>query len=353
MMNNEIFWRAINEKDARFNGVFFTTVLTTKIYCKPSCAARVPKRENVQFVATCEEAEKQGFRACLRCKPKEFDAPNANLELVRNACKYIEANDFEQPSLDDLSAETGFSTTHLQKVFKQILGVSPKEFADKLRLEKFKESVKKGSDVTNAMYDAGFGSSRALYEKSAQNLGMTPLVYKKGGLNMRIAFTIADCKLGKMLVGATEKGICSVTFGDEAEFLTTKLHEEFPNAEIIENDANLKEFVEAILKNLDGKQPILDLPLDMQATAFQMRVWSELRKIPFGETLSYKQVAEKIGDPKAVRAVARACARNRVALVIPCHRVIGTNGKMSGYRWGIERKERLLNDEKHAAKGER
>ena len=346
MLNNEIFWQAINKKDARFNCVFFTAVKTTKIYCKPSCAARIPKRENVRFVFSCEEAEMDGFRACLRCKPREISKSDPNAELVRNVCKFIEKNDPEQLSLENMSVEIGVSMTHLQKVFKQILGVSPKEFADKLRLEKFKTTVKQGVDVTSAMYDAGFGSSRGLYEKAPQNLGMTPSTYKKGGQNMMINFTISECKLGKILVAATEKGICAVTFGDDVEILTSKLREEFPKAEIIEDQQSLGGFIEAILENLDGNGTLDALPLDLQATAFQLRVWSELRKIPFGETLSYKQVAEKIGNVKAVRAVARACATNPVAIITPCHRVIGTNGSLSGYRWGIERKKTILENEK-------
>ena len=266
--------------------------------------------------------------------------------MVIKTCKYIELNEFDNLSLEYLAIEIGINATYLQKVFKEIIGVSPKEFADANRLEKFKSGIQKGETVTNAMYDAGFGSSRALYEKASQNLGMTPATYKKGGKGMKINYSITDCKLGKMLVAATEKGICAVTFGDDENILGSNLKAEYPKAEIIEDGTNLSNYVEAILQNLAGKQQRLVLSLDLQATAFQMTVWAELRKIPFGETVSYKQVAEKIGNAKAVRAVARACATNPVAIVTPCHRVVGSNGSLSGYRWGIERKKAILENEK-------
>ncbi len=343
-MNEEIFWQASLTKNAKFNGVFYICVKTTKIFCKPTCTARQPKRENVEFVKTWQDAENKGFRACLRCKPKLDSFINPQTQLVINACEIIEAK--SEVSLEILSEKLNISSFHLQRTFKEIIGISPKKYAESLRLEKFKGELRSGSDVVSAIYESGYGSSRSLYQNVLSKLGMTPKVYQKGGKSMKISFAFANCDLGKMLVARTEKGVCSVTFGDTEDFLTEKLREEFPKAEMSENTSNLKESVEIILQHLSGKNKLIDLPLDLQATAFQMQVWELLRKIPFGETLSYKQVAEKIGNVKAVRAVARACATNRVAVVIPCHRVIGSNGSLSGYRWGIERKKQLLEIEK-------
>ncbi|MEP6925837.1 MAG: bifunctional DNA-binding transcriptional regulator/O6-methylguanine-DNA methyltransferase Ada [Pyrinomonadaceae bacterium] len=342
---NEWRWQVVQSKDANFDNVFYTGVRTTGIYCQPSCRAKTPKRENVTFFASREEAEISGFRACLRCKPNLESYKNTTAELVAKACQLIELNHDENVSLETLSAELNVSAGHLQRVFKNALGVSPKEFSDKLRLDNFKKQVKE-TDVTTALYESGFGSSRALYEKASANLGMTPAVYRKGGKNMRINFTIADSQLGKLLVAATTKGICAVTLGNSEEVLAANLRQEFSAAEIAPDDALLRSHVAAILLHLAGERKILNLPLDLQATAFQSRVWAELRKIPYGETRSYKQIAEQIGQPTAVRAVARACATNPVALVTPCHRVIGADGSLSGYRWGIKRKSELLKQEK-------
>lgn len=342
-METEIFWKAIQNNDARFNGAFVYGVDSTGIYCKPSCSSRLPKRENVQFFDSFQKAEKQGFRACLRCQPKRETA-NPQTEIVIKACEIIENED--QISLEDLGAEIGMSAAHLQKIFKEIIGVSPKKYAEMKRLEKFKTEIKKGNDVTNAMYDAGFNSSSRLYENVSEKLGMTPKTYAKKGKNMSINYTITNCDLGKLLVARTAKGVCAITFGNDEKTLKENLFDEYEKAEITENNANLKDYVEAILENLQGTNKTLDLPLDLQATAFQMRVWEILRKIPYGETVSYSDVAEKIGNKNLVRAVATACASNRVALVIPCHRVVGKNGNLSGYRWGIERKKAILEKEK-------
>ncbi|MCB1024128.1 MAG: bifunctional DNA-binding transcriptional regulator/O6-methylguanine-DNA methyltransferase Ada, partial [Acidobacteria bacterium] len=335
-MNDELYWEAVKQNDSRFDGVFFTCVASTKIFCKPSCKARLPKRENVNFADSILEAEEKGFRACLRCKPKESIAVDEQVLKVVKACKLIEAE--ESISLVSLGEQVGLSAAHLQRTFKKIIGVSPKKYAEAKRIENFKSGIQEGSEVTEAMYDAGYGSSSRLYEDASGKLGMTPAAYKKGGEGMTIEYTVTDCELGRLLVARTEKGICGVKFGDHDVQLLEDLAAEYSNAVISKGNRNLKEFVDAILEHLAGKRPRLDLPVDVHATAFQMRVWEELRKIPYGETLSYKDVAEKIGNEKAVRAVASACAKNRVALVIPCHRVIGSNGKMSGYRWGIERK---------------
>lgn len=345
-MKAEIYWNAVRQRDERFNGSFFYAVDSTKIYCKPSCAAREPKRENVRFFHSFERAESEGFRACKRCKPRS-ERPDEITEAVIRACDLIE--EAVEMTLADLAEEVGVSRTHLQKVFKEIIGVSPSKFAEAVRLEKFKEGVRKGSDVVDAMYEAGFGSSSRLYENVSKKMGMTPAIYKKGGKGMKIEYTIADCELGKLLVARTSKGICAVNFGDRVKDLEKGLKEEFPLAEIKRNEVGLKQFLKAILDNIRGSRKTLVLPLDLQATAFQLKVWEALREIPYGETVSYAEIAKRLGNEKAVRAVAGACAANRVALVIPCHRVVKSNGETSGYRWGRERKERLLAKER--AKG--
>ena len=341
-MEMEIYWKAVRNNDARFNGAFVYAVNSTKIYCKPSCSSKLPKRENVRFFDDFDKAETNGFRACLRCQPKS-EAANPQAEIVLRALQIIEVE--ENVSLEDLSASVNLSAAHLQKIFKEIVGVSPKKYAEAKRLEKFKSEIKKGNDVTDSMYEAGFNSSSRLYENVSEKLGMTPKTYAKKGANMKIDYTITDCDLGELLVARTEKGVCAVTFGDDRNSLKNNLFNEYLNAEIKENNESLKDYVEAILANLKGANKTLDLPTDLQATAFQMRVWDILRKIPYGETVSYQDVAEKLGNKNAVRAVATACASNRVALVIPCHRVVRSSGELSDYRWGIERKKLLLEQE--------
>ena len=275
---------------------------------------------------------------------------SVNAEVVMQACQLIENNFDKEISLEFLAAQINLSPSHLQRTFKQTLGVSPKEFADAQRLNNFKQQVRQ-SDVTTAMYESGFGSSRALYEKATQNLGMTPATYRKGGKNLKISFVTAGSSLGKLLVAATEKGVCAVAFGETTQQLTEDLAREFPAAEIQPDVDNLQNYVRAIVEYLDGQRRTLALPLDLQATAFQLQVWTELRRIPYGETRSYKEIAARIGNAKAVRAVARACATNPVALVNPCHRVVGANGNLSGYRWGVDRKKMLLDKEHSTESG--
>jgi AraC family transcriptional regulator of adaptative response/methylated-DNA-[protein]-cysteine methyltransferase len=270
-----------------------------------------------------------------------------NAELVARAMEMLRNEEIVIATVDELSSALEISVSQLQRAFRTILRLTPKEVMDIMRIENFKENVRE-SDVTTSLYESGFGSSRSLYEKAGERLGMTPATYKKGGEGMKISYTIADSPLGKMLVAATEKGICAVSFGDGEDSLRDELSAEFFATEITENDAGLRDAVNAILRGLDGERAILTLPLDLRASAFQMRVWSELRKIPYGETRSYAEIADAIGNPKAVRAVARACATNPVAIVNPCHRVIGSDGKLSGYRWGIDRKATILEREKRS-----
>ena len=345
-------WRAVEAKNRDFDGAFYFGVQTTGVFCRPSCSSRTPKRQNVSYFGSTGAAEDAGFRACLRCRPKDEYFPGPAAALITRAFEQLQADEEDIPTVDELCARLGVSPGHLQKTFKVVLGLSPKEVADMLRIGNFKKNVRE-TDVTTSLYASGFGSSRSLYEKAGDTLGMTPATYKKGGKDMTINYTIADSRLGKLLVAATNKGICAVSFGDGEDQLLDELKQEFWAARIENSDATLKDAVSAILRSLDGEKTILNLPLDLRASAFQMRVWSELRKIPCGETRSYGQIAEKLGSPNAVRAVARACATNPVALVNPCHRVIAANGKLSGYRWGIERKASLLANEKEAINGQR
>ena len=344
-MKGDWQYSAVKEKNSAFDGIFYFGVRTTGIFCRPSCSSKTPKQENVSFFGSVDAAKAAGFRPCLRCQPTNVEFSNKNTEMVARAFAALQSDENDIATIDELSGYLKVSTGHLQRVFKDVLGLSPKEVMDNMRIENFKENVRE-TDVTTSLYESGFGSSRSLYEKAGERLGMTPAVYKKGGKGMKINYTIVDSPLGKMLVARTEKGICAVSFGDDDKSLSSELSQEFHAAEINDDNRGLKDAVRAILKSLDGEKVILTLPLDLRATAFQMRVWSELRKIPYGETRSYAEIAEAVGNPKAVRAVARACATNPVALVNPCHRVIGSDGKLSGYRWGIERKAKILENER-------
>jgi AraC family transcriptional regulator of adaptative response/methylated-DNA-[protein]-cysteine methyltransferase len=349
VMNNPELWKAIESRDASRDGSFVFAVRSTGIYCRPSCPARRPRRENVRFFQLPEAAEQAGFRACRRCHPRRARTSDPQIELVRRVCHLIDEHEEEQPTLQSLSAETKVSPHHLQRTFKEVMGITPRQYADSRRLNEFKSKVRTGASVTEAMYDAGYGSSRGLYEKSAAHLGMTPATYGRGGKGMRIIYTIANCGLGRLLVAATERGICSVALGDADAELTAGLFAEYPNASIDSKDTSISPslnlWLEKVLGGLNGQTPRIDLPLDIQATAFQWRVWEELRRIPIGETRSYQQIAEAIGKPKAVRAVASACASNHAALIIPCHRVIRGDKSLGGYRWGMERKKKLLEQE--------
>ena len=338
-------WHAVETKNSDFDGAFYFAVQTTGIFCRPSCSSRQPKRQNVSFFMTTAEAEKAGFRACMRCKPKNEYFPRPAAELIVRAFQMLQSGETEVPTIDELSRQLGVSPGHLQKTFKTIMGLSPKEVMDMMRIDNFKTNVRE-NDVTTSLYESGFGSSRSLYEKAGERLGMTPATYKKGGTGININYAIVDSKLGKLMVARTKKGICAVSFGDNENELKRELENEFFAASIEQNDSALKEEVTAILRGMEGERAILKLPLDLRASAFQMRVWSELRKIPYGETRSYAEVAKAVGNPNAVRAVARACATNPVAFVNPCHRVIASDGKLSGYKWGIERKAKLLKQEK-------
>lgn len=345
-IDEETRWTAVERRDARFNGIYFYGVRSTGVYCQPSCPSRRPRREQVRFFDSPEAAEAAGFRACLRCHPQKKDARSPQVEMVTRACQLIEAHSEGSLSLAVLSNQLGVSPHHLQRTFKSVTGVTPRQYASAHRATQFKQRIREGEAVVDAMYDAGFGSSSRLYEKADSELGMTPAVYKRGGAGMTIGYAITNCHLGQLLVAGTERGLCAVRLGDSREELETTLRDEFPAAEVHQDEALLGAWTESILKHLDGRQSSLDLPLDVQATAFQRRVWEELRRIPYGSTRSYGEIARAIGQPTAVRAVARACATNPVALVTPCHRVIREDGGLGGYRWGMERKQELLRQER-------
>ena len=342
-------WQAVMAKNSRFDGTFVYAVSSTKIYCRPSCPSRRPRRERVSFFRLPEAAEQAGFRACRRCHPKRTRSIDPQIEMVQRACRYIETQDEASVTLADLGLHIGISAFHLQRVFKRVMGITPRQYADACRIEKFKTRVRESDSVAGAMYDAGFSSSSRLYARAPAELGMTPATYGRGGRGAIINYTVAPCSLGLLLVAATERGVCAVKLGDSDAALAADLTREYPSAAINRADSILSEPVDKLLNYLSAKQPDLQLPLDIQATAFQWRVWENLRAIPYGETRSYGEVAKAMGRPTAVRAVARACATNPVALVIPCHRVIREDQNLGGYRWGLERKGALLEKESSVA----
>ncbi len=342
---HDTYWQAVLSRDSGSDGAFVFAVRSTGIYCKPSCPARRPRRENVVFFSLAKAAEEAGFRACQRCRPQEAALSNPQVELVQRICRYIEIHSEEPLTLATLSKQMYVSPYHLQRIFKRVVGVTPRQYIQAQRIEHLKMQIKEGEAVTQALYDVGYGSSSRLYEQAPEQLGMTPTTYRDGGKGMHIHYTIVDCPLGCLLVAATERGICAVQLGDSDAGLASTLSEEYPAATIQRDGANLGQEVDAILRHLNGEQPHLDLPLDIQATAFQRRVWEELRAIPYGKTRSYSKIAQSLGDSKKARAVAQACAANPVALIIPCHRVVHEDGTRGGYHWGVERKQRLLAQE--------
>ena len=340
-MSESAWWGAVIARDRSYDGVFVLAVRTTGIYCRPSCAARTPRRENVCFYPTPQEAEAAGFRACKRCQP---NAQAADAALVEQACRYIDAHAAERITLADLGAALYISPHHLQRTFRRVLGISPRQYQDARRREQLKAGLKAGAGVAEAIYGAGYGSSSRIYAGSP--LGMTPATYQKGGEAMAIQYTIAPCSLGLALVGATERGVCAVSLGDDPAQLEAELRADYPTATITRAGEALAATVAALLEHIDGGGGHLDLPLDVRATAFQRRVWEALQAIPAGETRTYSEIAAAIGHPGAARAVGSACANNRVSILIPCHRAVRADGGLGGYRWGLARKEELLRRER-------
>jgi AraC family transcriptional regulator of adaptative response/methylated-DNA-[protein]-cysteine methyltransferase len=345
-------WEAVVHRDASCDGEFFFAVSTTGVYCRPSCPARRPRREHVRFFRRPEDAEKAGFRACLRCRPKSA-VGNPQAAIVKRICRYIEQHLDEPVTLDALGEVFGQSPFHLQRTFKKALGITPKQYADSCRMSSLKRSLQSGKNVTSALYEAGYSSSSRLYERTASQLGMTPDKYRRGAIAATIRYTCVDSPLGRMLVAATEKGICAIQFADTDDELAEGLKREFPFANRKRDDDSLHSWTVQLLSQMSGQKLSRSLPLDIQATAFQKRVWTHLQSLPFGTTQSYGQVAKAIGRPTAARAVARACASNRIAFAIPCHRVVRNDGKEGGYRWGMERKRSLLRLEQEGSRGQR
>jgi AraC family transcriptional regulator of adaptative response/methylated-DNA-[protein]-cysteine methyltransferase len=344
-------WNAIQRRDAALDGAFVYAVRSTGIYCRPSCPSRKPRRAQVLFFRGPDAAELAGFRECRRCQPRHFSriggcAADPATATVALACRQIEANGEEALRLGALARKAGLSPHQLGRAFRRVIGLTPRQYADAIRLGRLKRQLQKGDDVTTALYEAGYGSSSRLYEHSDAQLGMTPATYRKGGRGMQINFSVADCALGRVLIAATSKGISAIYLGDSDAALKRELREEYPQAEISGHSGSHSEWVSAVVRHLAGRESKLDLPTDVQATAFQRRVWEALRKIPYGSTSTYGQIARSLGLEKGMRAVARACATNPVSIVVPCHRVIRKDGGLGGYRWGLKRKEALLKNER-------
>jgi AraC family transcriptional regulator of adaptative response/methylated-DNA-[protein]-cysteine methyltransferase len=348
--DDETCWAAVRERDRAFDGRFLYGVRSTGVYCRPSCASRLPLRKNLRFYAVAADAERDGLRPCKRCKPLAHAADDATIRTVRELCRYIQQHSDENPGLDVLSRRAHLSPFHLQRRFKAVLGVSPKDFVESCRLDALKRNLRDGRSVAAATYDAGFGSSSRVYERAAHRLGMTPRQYSAGGRGVEISWARSDTPLGMLMIGASDRGLCFVQFGASEAELLARLQAEFPHAAITPMPTSAKDafagWMHALSRHLAGKQTALELPLDLRGTAFQMKVWNYLLKIPYGELRSYSEVAQAIGAPRAVRAVASACAANRVGIVVPCHRVIRGDGGLGGYRWGLERKRSLIDLER-------
>ena len=355
LLDEEQCWRAVRNRDSAADGNFYYGVITTGVFCRPRCRGRLAKRENVRFYASAAEAERDGLRPCLRCHPLATAGNDVAKDRILALCRYIEDHADSTLTLADLSREAKLSPFHLQRSFKAVTGVTPKRYLDNLRLGRFKKILREGSpqaprEITGAIFDAGFGSLSRLYEKAGTHLGMTPMEYRAGGRGVEITYAPAQTPLGLMLVGATDRGLCFLQFGESEAALREELAAEYPEAHL-EALADpppplFREWIDSLNRYLEGQTPDLRLPLHVRATSFQMKVWQYLQSIPAGEVQSYQEVAKGIGRPRAVRAVANACAANRVALAIPCHRVIRAGGDLGGYRWGLERKRTLIDSER-------
>ena len=336
-------WQAVLTRDRRSDGLFIYAVRTTGVYCRPGCPSRRPHRRNVEFFPVPAAAEQAGYRACRRCRPRDAARGDQAVALTEQACRAIEQA-AASPTLAALGRQLGVSPGHLQRVFTRVTGVSPRAYADALRAGRLREALRSGAAITGAMYGAGYGSPSRIYDRTSP-LGMTPATYRKGGKGMRIGYTIAESPLGQVMVAATERGLCFVSLGDSERTLQRELRDEFPEAELHQADRGMGRMVGVVLGAVRGKTPDRRLPLDIRGTAFQRLVWDELRRIRPGETVSYTELARRIRRPKASRAVASACASNHLAVVIPCHRVVRSDGGLGGYRWGVERKAALLESE--------
>ncbi|MBI2995079.1 MAG: bifunctional DNA-binding transcriptional regulator/O6-methylguanine-DNA methyltransferase Ada [Gammaproteobacteria bacterium] len=340
-------WAAVVGRDRAADGTFFYSVRTTGVYCRPSCGARRARPENVQFHASRAEAERAGFRPCKRCKPDQLALADQHAKKVVEICRFIESAE-EVPTLDELARRAGMSTFHFHRIFKARTGLTPKAYAAAHRNRRVREKLARSSTVTEAIFDAGYNSSGRFYESSNRVLGMRPRDYRAGGANVEIRFAIGECSLGSILVAQSRRGVCAILLGDDPEKLARDLQDMFPRARLVGSDRGFEKLVAQVVGFIEAPGVGLGLPLDVRGTAFQQRVWQALRKIPAGKTASYSEIARRIGTPKSVRAVAQACAANKLAVAIPCHRVVRNDGALSGYRWGVERKRALLDREARA-----
>ncbi len=342
-------WAAVCRRDRSADGRFFYAVRTTGVYCRPSCGARTPKPENVEFHATGAEAERAGFRPCLRCKPQQAPAAERNAALVAAMCRYLEESE-SAPALAALARHVGLSVFHAHRLFKSSTGVTPRVYFAAQRGKRVRAELRQHGSVTRAIYGAGYGSAGRFYEEASARLGMTASAFRAGGPREHIRFALAECSLGSILVAATRRGICAISLGEDPQALLDELARQFPHAELLGGDADFEALVAKVLALVEEPRQKHRLPLDIRGTAFQERVWRALRRIPAGKSLSYRELAERIGSPGAARAVASACAKNRLAVAIPCHRVVRTDGGLSGYRWGVARKAELLEREVERAR---
>jgi AraC family transcriptional regulator, regulatory protein of adaptative response / methylated-DNA-[protein]-cysteine methyltransferase len=338
-------WRAVLERNSDYDGAVFYAVRTTGIFCRPSCASRKPSRENVSFFFSAEGAANAGYRPCRRCRPQSAETPGCGTNTVVTLCRCLEKSVDHLPTLSELAGQVGLSASYVQRMFKDALGISPRQYSVWLRRTRFRQALSSGEEIAPAAYGAGYGSSSRVYENDAAELGMTPGQYRNRGLNQQIYSTVVPCRLGYLLVASTGRGICAVKLGDSSLELISELAGEFSAADIRDADKQLNGWIGYLVKYIDSDAALPAMPVDIQATAFQQRVWDCLRKIPVGSTESYGEVASRLGRPKAARAVGAACAANPVAIVIPCHRVVRGAGGLGGYRWGLERKKKLLEKE--------
>ncbi len=346
-VDDDARWAAVMARDAAFDGLFFYSVTSTGIYCRPSCGARHPKRAHVRFHDSAQDADAAGFRPCRRCKPGRPSLVEQHAELVREACRLIETAD-EAPKLDELAEAVGLSPYHFHRIFKAVLGLTPKAYTTAYRHKRVRAELGKSATITEAIYDAGFTSNGRFYATSSEVLGMTPTEFRSGGDNMEIKFAIGACSLGRVLVAASGKGVCAILFGEDPGELLNELKDQFPRARLVGGDKAFEQLATKVIGFVENPRQGLDLPLDIRGTAFQHRVWQALRHIPPGATASYAEIAEAIGVPGSARAVARACASNHIAVAIPCHRVVRSDGSLSGYRGGVARKRALLDKEAKA-----
>jgi AraC family transcriptional regulator of adaptative response/methylated-DNA-[protein]-cysteine methyltransferase len=346
-IENDKRYQAIVSRDKKADGSFYYSVKTTGVYCRPSCAARLARPENVAFHDTTKDAREAGFRPCKRCKPDEVSLSERHKETISAVCRMIESAE-EEPTLQELADSAGMSTYHFHRLFKSITGLTPKAYAQAHRAKRMRKELERGSSVTEAIFEAGFNSSSRFYEKANGVLGMTPTDFRQGGASVEIRFAVAECSLGSILVAQSDRGICAILLGDDPDELARDMQDRFPNANFKGGDKEFEKLVAKVISFVETPGIGLDLPLDVRGTAFQQRVWQALRKVPAGKTVSYSELAERIGSPKAVRAVAGACAANKIAVAIPCHRVVRNDGDISGYRWGVERKRTLLKREANA-----